>query len=151
MRLSCEDHVNRNAARTYVRNSRMRVPSARYVSQSRMASLKGISLISKQFTHLHGQPEFTETPCRCQQMQRECPSCPLPCTCLIAADQPVTGMKVISASTAHITYINRQRRFLKMPRAERCMLLFRSTDGHLGSRQQDAARLGWCGPEERCT
>ena len=30
----------------------MRVPSARYVSHSRIASLKGISLMSKQFTHL---------------------------------------------------------------------------------------------------
>ena len=33
----------------------MRVPSARYVSQRRIASLKGISLISKQLTHLHNQ------------------------------------------------------------------------------------------------
>ena len=31
----------------------MRVPSARYVSHSRMASWKGISLMSRQFTHLH--------------------------------------------------------------------------------------------------
>ncbi len=31
----------------------MRVPSARYVSHSRMASWKGISLMSKQFTHLY--------------------------------------------------------------------------------------------------
>lgn len=53
MRLSCADHVSKKAASTYVRNSRMRVPSARYVSQSRIASLKGISLMSKQFTHLH--------------------------------------------------------------------------------------------------
>ena len=53
MRLSCEDHVSRNAASTYVRKSRMRVPSARYVSHSRMASWKGISLMSKQFTHLY--------------------------------------------------------------------------------------------------
>ena len=58
MRLSCADHVSRNAASTYVRNSRMRVPSARYVSQSRIASLKGISLMSKQFTHLHGEKEL---------------------------------------------------------------------------------------------
>ena len=58
MRLSCEDHVSRNAASTYVRNSRMRVPSARYVSHSRIASLKGISLTSKQLTHLHSQASF---------------------------------------------------------------------------------------------
>lgn len=129
MRLSCEDHVNRNAARTYVRNSRMRVPSARYVSQSRMASLKGISLISKQFTHLHGQPRFySDSMPMPANASRMC-VCPLPCTCLTVADQPVTGMKVISVSTKQITHMDKQRRFLEMPRAERCSLEFRFTMG----------------------
>ncbi len=55
MLFNCADYVSKKAASTYVRNSRMCVPSARYVSQSRIASLKGISLMSRQFTHLRSQ------------------------------------------------------------------------------------------------